>query len=86
MDLLARYLQAVKFFLPQRQQDDIVRELSENLLAQFEDQAETLGRPLTEAEQAEILKRTDTPRSPRAATSPGSSSSAPSSFRSTCSP
>ena len=31
MDLLDRYLQAVRFFLPRRQQDDIVRELSENL-------------------------------------------------------
>ena len=27
MDLLERYLQAVKFFLPARQQDDIIREL-----------------------------------------------------------
>ena len=29
MDLLARYLQAVRFLLPPRQQDDIVRELSD---------------------------------------------------------
>lgn len=57
MDLLDRYLQAVKFFLPQRQQDDIVRELSENLLAEMEDREEDLGRPLTEAEQADILKK-----------------------------
>jgi hypothetical protein len=57
MDLLNRYLQAVKVFLPHRDQDDILRELSENLVAQMEDRAETLGRPLTDAEQAEILRR-----------------------------
>jgi hypothetical protein len=56
MELLERYLQAVRFFLPQKQQDDIVRELSENLIAQVEDREEELGRPLTEAEQAEILR------------------------------
>ena len=57
MDLLDRYLQAVRFFLPRHNQDDIVRELSENLLAQFEDREEELGRPLTEDEQADILRR-----------------------------
>lgn len=57
MDLLARYLQAVKFFLPQKQQDDIVRELSENLISQMEDRQEELGRPLTEADEADILRR-----------------------------
>jgi hypothetical protein len=57
MNLLDRYLQAVRFFLPRRQQDDIVRELSENLLSQMEDRAEALGRPLSEDEQADILRR-----------------------------
>jgi hypothetical protein len=57
MDLLERYLQAVRFFLPQKNQDDIVRELSENLISQMEDRQEELGRPLTEAEQADILRR-----------------------------
>ena len=57
MNLLDRYLQAVRFFLPRRQQDDIVRELSENLLSQMEDRAEELGRALTEDEQADILRR-----------------------------
>jgi hypothetical protein len=57
MDLLERYLQAVRFFLPRRQQDDIVRELSENLQSQMEDRAEQLGRPLNEDEQADILRR-----------------------------
>lgn len=56
MDLLKRYLQAVKFFLPRAQQEDIIRELSDNLLSQFEDREAELGRPLTEAEQADILR------------------------------
>ena len=56
MDMLDRYLQAVKFFLPGKQQDDIVRELSENLIARMEDREEELGRPLDEAEQAAILR------------------------------
>ena len=57
MDLLERYLQAVRFFLPRRHQDDIVRELSDNLLSQFEDREEELGRPLSQDEQSEILRR-----------------------------
>ncbi len=56
MDMLDRYLQAVKFFLPRSQQDDIIRELSENLLARMQDREEELGRPLDEAEQAAILR------------------------------
>ena len=56
MDMLDRYLQAVKFFLPAEQQDDIVRELSENLISRMEDREQELGRPLDEAEQAAILR------------------------------
>jgi hypothetical protein len=57
MDMLDRYLQAVRFFLPAGQQDDIVRELSENLISQMQDREEELGHPLDEAEQAAILRR-----------------------------
>src|SRR5215472_3426414 len=57
MELLERYLRAVKFFLPRRQQDDILRELSENILSQMEDKAAELARPLDESEQAAILKQ-----------------------------
>ena len=57
MDLLERYLQATRFFLPRRQQDDILRELSENLISQMEEREEALGRALDEAEQADILRR-----------------------------
>jgi hypothetical protein len=57
MDLLERYLQAVRYFLPRQQQDDIVRELSENLISQMEEREAELGRPLTADEQADILRR-----------------------------
>lgn len=57
MQLLERYLQAVRFFLPRRQQDDIVRELSENLISQIEDRQAELDRPLTDEEVADILRR-----------------------------
>jgi hypothetical protein len=57
MKLLEKYLQTVRFFLPGRNQDDIIRELSENLLSQMEDREAELGRELTEDEQADILRR-----------------------------
>lgn len=56
MELLDRYLQAIRFLLPKRQQDDIVRELSENLISKMEDREAELGRPLSEGEQADILR------------------------------
>jgi hypothetical protein len=57
MDLLDRYLQAVRFFLPKRQQNDIIRELSEDLVSEMEDEEAARGRPLTQDEQADILRR-----------------------------
>ncbi|HZL25796.1 MAG TPA: hypothetical protein VFC39_04620 [Acidobacteriaceae bacterium] len=56
MDLLERYLQAVGQYLPEATKDDTLAELRENLLAQMEAREEELGRPLTEAETAAILK------------------------------
>jgi hypothetical protein len=57
MDLLERYLQAVRTYLPKGQQDDIIKELSENLRSQIEDKEAEAGRPLNEDELAAILKR-----------------------------
>ena len=57
MTLVDRYLRAVRFFLPRRQQDDIVRELSENLASEIEERSEMLGRELSENELADILRR-----------------------------
>ena len=57
MDLLERYLQSIRTFLPRKAQDDILRELSENILSQMEEKEAELGRPLTEAEQEEVIKQ-----------------------------
>ena len=54
MDLLVRYLQAVKLWLPKSRRDDIVAELSDDLHAQFEEREDGLGRPLNEQELEEI--------------------------------
>jgi hypothetical protein len=56
MELIERYLQAVKFWLPRRQKDDIIAELSGDIYAQMEERETSLGRKLTEAEIEELLK------------------------------
>jgi hypothetical protein len=61
MELLDQYLKTIKTFLPKGQQDDIIRELSENLVSQMEDREAELGRPLTEAEQEAILQQHGNP-------------------------
>jgi hypothetical protein len=50
MELLDRYLQAVKKHLPWQRQDDIIAELRANLESQLDEKQEELGRPLTPAE------------------------------------
>src|SRR6185295_5276432 len=57
MDLFDRYLTAVKLFLPREQQDDIIRELSEDIHARVEDKQAALGRPLTRAEEKELVRQ-----------------------------
>jgi hypothetical protein len=62
MDLLDRYLQAVRFWLPKSQkQDDLIAELGEDLRSQIEAKEEELGRPLDKNEVGEILKRCGPP-------------------------
>ena len=56
-DLLDRYLYAVRRYLPAYHQDDLVAELSANLRAQMDDKQAVLGRPLTEDEQIEVVRR-----------------------------
>lgn len=56
MDLLNRYLHAVGEHLPAASKDDTLAELRANLLALIEDREETLGRPLTEDELADVLR------------------------------
>jgi hypothetical protein len=60
-DMLARYLQAVGFWLPRSQKDDILAELSEDLHSQMEDREAELGHALNEAEVSAILKRRGRP-------------------------
>ena len=48
MELLERYLQAVKFWLPKEQKSDIIAELSEDLRSQIEERETAVGRKLSE--------------------------------------
>jgi len=57
MELLDRYVNVLRLFLPRRQRDDIVREISEEIREQILDKEVTLGRPLTVDEQAEVIGR-----------------------------
>src|SRR5215469_18237303 len=57
MELIDRYLQAGKGMLPRKQQDDVVRELNDEILSRVEEKEAALGRPLTEDEQVTLLKQ-----------------------------
>jgi hypothetical protein len=61
MDLLERYLQAVRKHLPWERQDDILAELRANLEAQLEDRESEVGRPLTRVEMEAWLKEIGSP-------------------------
>ncbi len=61
MELLDRYLLAVKKHLPWQRQDDIAAELRANLEAQLEDKEAELGRPLKKEEAEEWLKQIGPP-------------------------
>jgi hypothetical protein len=61
MELIDRYLHAVKFWLPRNQKDDIIAELSEDLRSQVDDKEAELGHKLTDAEVEAILKRCGSP-------------------------
>ena len=56
MKLLKQYLKAVRWYLPRKHKDDIINELSENLLSKMEEVEAELGRPLTELEQEALLR------------------------------
>jgi len=61
MELLDRYLHAIEFWLPKRQRQDIIAELSEDLRSQIEEKETELGRKLNAAEVEAILKRCGSP-------------------------
>lgn len=61
MELLDRYLHAVRFWLPKSQQEDIIAELREDLHSQIEDREAQLGRPLDEDALADLLEQRGNP-------------------------
>ena len=61
MELIERYLQAVRFALPQAQRDDIIKELRDSILSQVEEKEIGVGHPLTEDDQVAILKKLGSP-------------------------
>ena len=62
MELIDRYLQAVRFWLPNsNRQEDLLTELGEDLRSQIDDKESELGHPLDKPEIAEILKRCGSP-------------------------
>jgi len=61
MELIERYLQAVKFALPDSESDDIIKELRDSIFSQMEEKESTLGRPLNEDEVSELLKKMGSP-------------------------
>jgi len=61
MQLVDRYLQEVNRFLPSAQREDILKELSANILAEMDERESELGRPLTEDEQIAMLQQQGSP-------------------------
>jgi len=61
-ELVDRYLQAVRFWLPKtNRQEDLLAELGEDLHSQIEAKEVELGRPVTNDEVSAILKRCGAP-------------------------
>jgi hypothetical protein len=61
MEFLDRYLQAVRFWLPRKQQDDIIAELGDDLRSQIEEREASLGRRLNEDELVALLRQAGHP-------------------------
>ncbi|HWJ46289.1 MAG TPA: hypothetical protein VNS62_01470 [Candidatus Udaeobacter sp.] len=62
MELVDRYLQAVRFWLPKtRRQEDLLAELGEDLRSQVEDKESELGHALDKNEISEVLKKCGAP-------------------------
>lgn len=61
MELIDRYLHAVKFWLPRAQRDDIIAELSEDIRSQIEAKEAELGRKANDEDVGVILKQCGRP-------------------------
>jgi hypothetical protein len=57
MEILESYLRAVKRCLPRAQSNDIIKELSDDLRSQLEEQQAAMGRPLTDEELMAFFKQ-----------------------------
>src|ERR1700691_5114411 len=61
-ELIDRYLQAVRFWLPRTsRQEDVLAELGEDLRSQIEDKETQLGPSLDKPEMAQILRQCGSP-------------------------
>ena len=56
MNLLDRYLDALRWALPRAKAEDILAELRDVLMMRVEEREEALGRPLTDQEMSALLK------------------------------
>jgi hypothetical protein len=56
MDLVERYIEAVKFWLPAKLKDDVAAELKDDIASEIEEAEREKGRKLTEDEVAALLK------------------------------
>ena len=57
MDLIDRYLAAVRRHLPRNLQDDVIQELSDNLRSEAEEREQEAGRALNADELSTLLKK-----------------------------
>ena len=55
MDVIEQYFKRLRVFLPKDQRDDIVNELSGEIRAQAAEQAQRVGRALTNEEQSALI-------------------------------
>ena len=61
MDLVERYLNAIRFWLPKDQKADVIAELAEDIRSQIEERESELGRALDETDLSSLLKQRGSP-------------------------
>src|SRR5262245_20259281 len=60
-DLLERYVQAIRLFVPRRQHADVVAEVSTDIATRMEDLQKEIGHPLTDEERVDVVRRNGHP-------------------------
>src|SRR5690242_19399426 len=61
MDLIDRYLESIRLFLPHDECDDMLAELKDILMTRREEKAAELGRPRSKAEEEALLHESGNP-------------------------